>query len=126
MYGFTITMGIWNAPHRLCKSPGYKLDFFLAQWIRIDRSGLFPKFLFILSLIFSISSFIMQDLYYFHIGKIPCNSSNISDSHCGSLSFGLGYCFIECCCCERVLDTLGTPLKKLLLLHKRPEQEDHG
>lgn len=106
--------------------PWQTVDFFLAQWIKIDCSGLFPKFLFIFSLIFSILLFIMQDLhYYFHFGKSLCNSSNISGSHCGSLSFGLGYYFLGCCCCERVLETQGTPLKKLLL-YKRPKQEGHG
>lgn len=69
----------------------------------------------------------MQDLYYyFHFGKTLRNSRNISDSHCGSLSFGLGYYFPECCCWERVLETQGIPLEKLLLLYKRPEGEDHG
>lgn len=68
----------------------------------------------------------MQNLYYnFHFGKILCNSSNTSDSHCGSLSFGLGYYFLKCCY-EWVLETLGPPLNKLLLLYTKTEQQDHG
>lgn len=52
--------------------------------------------------------FIKWDMYYFQFGKTLCNSSNVSDSRCGSLSFRLGYYFLECCCYERVLETQGT------------------
>lgn len=48
-----MVVGICNEPHVFLKPPGYIPDFF-AQWIRIDCSGLFPKFIFIFSLIFSI------------------------------------------------------------------------